>query len=81
VHDQDPKGESNSEKLGALVVVKDGITFNIGTGFTMAQREQFRKDRLKLVGQLVKFKSLEIGVKRAPRHPVFIGFRSKEECL
>ena len=67
--------------LGALIVKNDtlwpGRTFNLGTGFTDAQRAQYwliavKKD---LLGATVKFRYQAIGTKDAPRIPVFLGFR------
>jgi DNA ligase-1 len=63
--------------LGALVCQDPhGIQFNIGTGFTQADREQIWQEREQLLHKTVKYKSFHIGVKEAPRHPVFLGFRS-----
>ena len=64
--------------LGSIkVVTKEGVDFEIGTGFTEAQRIEFWKDRKNLLGKLVKYRSQEIGVKDRPRFPVFHGFRDK----
>ncbi len=59
--------------MGALVVrdVKTEVEFNIGTGFTAADRA--RQD---WVGKTVKYKFFPVGVKDKPRHPVFLGIRS-----
>lgn len=66
--------------LGALVVRgMDGVEFNIGTGFTDADREKIWSNRERLLGQLVKFKYFPVGVKEAPRHPVFLGFRDRRD--
>jgi DNA ligase-1 len=69
--------------LGALVVRyvddPDGTTFNIGTGFTAAQRSDFWERRHEIVEQLVTFKYFNHGIKEAPRHPVFKSFRAKED--
>lgn len=57
--------------MGALIVrgltgrFKD-VEFNIGTGFTAAQRAQAWP-----VGTIVTFKYFPVGVKDKPRHPVF----------
>ncbi len=52
------------------------VEFNIGTGFTDAQRAEYWGQRDQLVGKLVKFKHFaQAGVVDAPRHPVFLGFR------
>ena len=67
--------------LGALVC-KDaytGIQFNIGTGFTDSLRDRLWGCKDELIGQVVKYKYFDIGVKDAPRHPVFLGFRSSED--
>jgi DNA ligase 1 len=64
--------------LGALLV-KDcvtGIDFGIGTGFDNATRDYLWSIRTKLNGQIVKYKSFEIGVKDKPRFPVYLGMRS-----
>jgi DNA ligase-1 len=64
-------------ELGSLTVITDGIEFGIGSGYTVAQRREFWQNRSALIGKLVKYKFFDIGVKTAPRFPVFIGFRSK----
>lgn len=63
------------DTLGALVCVKDGIKFNIGTGFTADQREALWAIRDSLPGMFAKFKHFQIGAKEAPRFPVFLGLR------
>jgi DNA ligase-1 len=62
--------------LGALVVRRpDGVEFNIGTGFTAADREEIWRKRHEWIGQTVTYKFLPVGVKDKPRHPVFLGLR------
>jgi len=71
-----PKGT-----LGALVC-KDkhtGIQFNIGSGFDDATRNQLWKYKDGLIGQAIKYKYFSIGVKDAPRHPVYIGMRDDDD--
>ncbi|QIX17339.1 ATP-dependent DNA ligase [Burkholderia multivorans] len=66
--------------LGALVVKNEqGVVFNIGTGFTAAQRAEYWANHPKLFGKIVKFKHFDHGTVDAPRHPVFIGFRHPED--
>ena len=67
--------------LGALVCkdVVSGIQFNIGTGFTDEVRQQLWWSRNRLIGQTIKYKSFKIGVKDAPRHPVFLGMRDDDD--
>ena len=60
--------------MGALRVrdIHHGWEFNIGTGFTAAQRaEKWR------VGSVHKYKYFPVGMKDVPRHPVYLGPRSK----
>lgn len=62
--------------LGALVCrTADGLEFNVGTGFDDELRRWIWSNREDLHGKLVKVKSFLIGVKDAPRFPVFLGFR------
>lgn len=65
--------------LGSLHVqdLKSGIIFRIGSGFTLAQRQSLWDERLSLKGKIIKYKSFSIGVKDKPRHPIFLGFRSR----
>jgi DNA ligase-1 len=64
--------------LGALVVrdIVTGVEFNVGTGMTDGVRDHIWANRDSHEGMIVKYKSFLVGVKTAPRHPVFIGFRS-----
>lgn len=68
------------DTLGALCcVTKEGIPFKIGTGFDAATRKQIWEERERLAGRLVKYKSFPIGVKEAPRLPVFLGWRDLDD--
>lgn len=51
----------------------------IGTGMSAHQREVFWQQRSELIGKVVKFKYFEVGVKDAPRFPVFLGFRDVDD--
>lgn len=64
-------------KLGALRVkdIRLGVEFDIGTGFTDAQRLAYWATRDSLTHRLVKYKSQLVGAKDRPRFPVFLGFR------
>jgi DNA ligase-1 len=69
-------GLTGKGTLGALRCrTAEGIEFNIGTGFTAAQRRDFWYIRAALLGQFVTFKYFAHGVKEAPRHPVWKSFR------
>lgn len=67
--------------LGAFVCqdINTGVKFSIGTGFTAEQRKEFWDNRWNLLGKMVKYKFFEVGVKKAPRFPVFLGFRSEND--
>jgi DNA ligase-1 len=65
--------------LGALVCQGlgdfEGITFDVGSGFTAQQRITFWSRREALIGKIVKFKYQDYGIKEKPRMPIFLGFR------
>jgi DNA ligase-1 len=61
--------------LGNLVVEDNGIVFRIGTGFDDAMRQEIWDYGDHYIGKVVKYKYQEVGVKEAPRFPVFLGFR------
>lgn len=63
--------------LGSLVVedVKTKVVFELGTGFTAEQRQEYWNNYESIIGKLVKYKYQESGVKDKPRFPVFLGFR------
>lgn len=66
--------------LGALsCVTKDGVAFKIGTGYDAATRKKLWEARDSLIGKLAKYKSFPIGVKEAPRLPVFLGIRDGDD--
>jgi len=65
--------------LGALLVEFDGINFAIGTGFTAAERREIWDNWPGYIDKLIKFKYLKIGMKDAPRHPVFLGWRDERD--
>jgi len=65
--------------LGALVVRDAGVEFNVGTGFTAEDRASIWRKRHELIGSLITYEYLPIGIKDKPRHPVFKGFRMKED--
>lgn len=65
--------------LGALIVrTAEGLVFNVGTGFDDAQRAEIWANQAKYQGAWAKVKFFAIGMKDAPRHPVFLGWR--EQC-
>lgn len=76
-HKENKRGRGD---LGALVCrTSAGVEFSIGTGFTDSERAAIWRDRDQLLGTLAKFKYFPVGVKEAPRHPVFLGWRAAED--
>lgn len=75
------EGKRKSGILGGLVVrdLKTDVEFNIGTGFDAQQRFELWSMRDALPGRIVKYKYLPTGQKEKPRHPVWLGWRSKED--
>lgn len=68
-------GKIDQGTLGSFIVSWREIEFSIGSGFTAEQRKEFWNDRDNLVGKIVKFKYFSLGMKEAPRFPIFLGFR------
>lgn len=63
--------------MGSLTVrdTVSGIEFDVGTGFTQADREYFWEHK-EDTGTLIKYKYFDIGCKTKPRFPTFLGIRS-----
>ena len=77
-------GKIDLSLLGALVVRGifgdcNDVFFNIGTGFTLYEREMLWQNRAGLVGKIVTYKFFPMGSKDKPRHPVFVSFRDEED--
>jgi DNA ligase-1 len=83
---------SGKGTLGALVCRNEELwprqTFNIGTGFTDADRAKLWEIRnlpwvasgpLGLIGRTVKFRYQKIGTQDKPRIPSFLGFRDARD--
>lgn len=64
--------------LGALKVrdCVSGCEFEIGTGFTAAQRQEIWDNRDKWLSQVVKYQYFPVGMKDKPRHPSYKGPRA-----
>lgn len=76
--------KKNAETLGSLIVQtidKPSVTFNIGTGFTQAQRKEIWTHQHKYLGKLVKYKYFEKSKDMVPRFPSFIGFRDEKDLV
>jgi DNA ligase-1 len=75
-------GKVGKNTMGALTVrdLKTGVEFNIGTGFTAAERAGWWDGRVGHIARtIVKYKFFPVGVKDAPRHPVYLGVRLPED--
>ena len=72
-------GKTGRGDLGALQVRFGDVEFSIGTGFTDSDRAEIWDDQGNYRGRLVKFKYFAIGIKEAPRHPVFLGWRDRSD--
>ncbi len=72
-------GKTGRGDLGALVCRFRDIEFNIGTGFDDNERAAIWKDKDNYLGRIAKFKHFTVGVKDAPRHPVFLGWRDPKD--
>lgn len=73
-------GKSGRGDLGALVCrTATAVEFSIGSGFDDVERAAIWENRDQFLGRLAKFKYFPVGVKDAPRHPVFLGWRSPED--
>jgi DNA ligase-1 len=72
-------GKAPAGTLGKFKVrdVKSGVDFSCGTGvgLTQAKRQEIWDNRSKYMGKIIKYKSQTVGVKDAPRVPVYLGFR------
>ena len=67
-------------KLGYLECkTDDGIEFKIGTGFAESDRQSIWDNKDQYIGKLAKYKYFNHGLKEAPRHPVWIGFRDEDD--
>ena len=69
-----PKG-----RLGALVLKYGDTTFNCGTGFNDAERENIWAERERYLGQFAKIKYFAHGIKDVPKLPSFLGIRDERD--
>jgi DNA ligase-1 len=59
--------------------LKTGVEFSVGSGFTAEMKAEYWQARENLVGSIIKYKHFPSGGKDKPRHPIFLGMRSKED--
>lgn len=74
-------GKTGKDTLGALIVrdLKTGVQFNVGTGMDDELRKKIWDDRTKYLSLIIRYKYFPVGVKDAPRHPVFLTFRDSRD--
>ena len=66
--------------LGSLVLkYGDDTTFNVGTGFSDALRDEIWFNQEKYLGKLASIRYMSVGAKDKPRIPSFIWFRHTED--
>lgn len=76
-------GKVGKGRMGKLAVidVRTGMDFHVGTGFDDRQRAWFWQHREVLTSRdprvLIKYRFFPVGVKDRPRHPTYIGLRSE----
>lgn len=74
-------GKIKAGALGSFICERNGIRFKCGSGIGLTK--QLRIDlwinRESLIGKYIKFKHFEIGADLAPRMPIFLGFRDKDD--
>lgn len=70
-------GQLAIESLGSITVqdVRTGVQFEIGSGFSQAQRDYFWANPASIKGKIVKYKFQNHGVVDKPRMPIFLGIR------
>lgn len=78
------EGMIGKDSLGKFEVIGingdyEGVEFSVGGGFTALMREEYWKNKKKLVGKIVKYKYFPTGSVDRPRFPVFQGFRDKRD--
>lgn len=68
-------GMQGMDTLGKFTVRWGEVEFDVGTGFTLGQRDQYWAAEGRCVGKTITFKYQSIGPSGKPRFPVFLGFR------
>ena len=74
-------GKSGGDTMGSIYVrdLTSGVEFEIGTGFTAEDRQEWWNYRTRRLGLIVKYKYFPVGVKDKPRHPVYLGVRDERD--
>lgn len=74
-------GKVALDRLGTLAVrdIHTGVEFDLGTGFTDAERDRLWEEQDSLFGRIVKYRYFPTGSKERPRFPTFVGFRDRRD--
>jgi DNA ligase 1 len=80
-HKDNKVGHGDLGVILARWVENSDVIVRIGIGFTMGERERIWREQDELLGAIAKFKYFPVGGYEAPRHAVFLGFRSPEDML
>ena len=73
------KNQIPMNTLGSLVLKFGDTTFNVGSGFTGAQRSEIWANRDKYIGKLAAVRYMDVGAKLVPRLPSFKGWRDIDD--
>lgn len=63
----------HKDRMGALIVILDGVQFKVGTGFTDKLREEFNDHSI--IGKIIEVEAMEQLPSGKLRHPRFIRIR------
>lgn len=78
-HQENKRGGDTLGAFNCRGSFPDGTPYDVrvGTlkGVTAGQRKEIWDARESYLGRIIKIKYMDVGVKDAPRHPVFLGFR------
>ena len=65
--------------LGSLVLKYGDTTFNVGTGFTDALRDEIWFNQEKYLGKLASIRYMSVGLVEKPRIPSWLGWRDEDD--
>lgn len=71
------KGTLGALKVEGLNGPYEGVLFDVGTGFTDAERQEIWNNKDSYFGKVAKVKYFPTGSKDKPRFPTFLGWRPK----
>lgn len=75
------EGKRGANTLGALIVrdIETGVDFEVGSGFDMAARQFIWDNQKNYLGKIITYKYFPVGIVDKPRHPIFKGFRHRDD--